>query len=105
VTLVDLERHELGPRLRVLGRRVHECHAGLVLACVALAAALGSAAALLSATLGLLAAWLLVKDWRDLHPATRDTAAWSWGLHRLPDAPPAPRARDRVQPAGRTAAP
>jgi hypothetical protein len=45
MTLVAFERHALGPRLHVLGRRVHE---------------------------------------------------WSLGLHRRPDAPPAPRARDWV---------
>ena len=41
-------------------------------------------------------AWLVVKDWRDLFPATRDTAAWSLGPHRCPDMPPAPPVRDRV---------
>jgi lysyl-tRNA synthetase class 2 len=82
--------------LHVLGRRVHECHVGLVLAAAAVVGLLGDATHLLLATLGLVAAWLLVKDWRDLHPATRDTAAWSLGLHRRPDAPPAQRPRDRV---------
>jgi lysyl-tRNA synthetase class 2 len=96
MTLFALERHALGPRLHVLGRRVHECHLGVVLAATAMLCGLRHAPALLSAALGLLAAWLLVKDWRDLHPATRDTAAWSLGLHRRPDAPPARPARDRV---------
>jgi hypothetical protein len=34
----------------------------------------------------LLGAYLVVKDWPDLFPATRDKASWSWGLHRLPPA-------------------
>jgi lysyl-tRNA synthetase class 2 len=94
--LVALERHELGPRLHVVGRRVHECHVGLVLAGMALLCLMASGAHVLTLTLALVSAWLLVKDWRDLHPATRDTAAWSVGLHRRPDGPPAPRVRDRV---------
>jgi lysyl-tRNA synthetase class 2 len=93
--LLQVERHELGPRLHVLGRRVHECHAGLVLMLLAPLLALAGAT-LPSAALGAIALWLLAKDWRDLHPATRDTAAWSLGLHRRPDAAPAPPARDRV---------
>jgi hypothetical protein len=28
MTLVSVERHALGPRLRVVGRRVQECHIG-----------------------------------------------------------------------------
>jgi lysyl-tRNA synthetase class 2 len=96
MTLVAVERHALGPRLRILGRRVHECHLGLVLAGIALLCLAVGGAELLALTPGLVSAWLLAKDWRDLHPATRDTAAWSLGLHRRPDGPPAPRARDRV---------
>jgi lysyl-tRNA synthetase class 2 len=93
--LLRVERHDLGPRLHVAGRRVHECHAGLVLAALAVPLALAGAS-LPAATLGAVALWLVAKDWRDLHPATRDTAAWSLGLHRRPDAPPAPPVRDRV---------
>jgi lysyl-tRNA synthetase class 2 len=96
VTLVALERHPLGPRLHVLGRRVHECHIGLGLVGVAMLCALAGGAELFIASIVLVAGWLLAKDWRDLHPATRDTAAWSIGLHRRPDGPPAPRVRDRV---------
>jgi lysyl-tRNA synthetase class 2 len=96
MTLFAVERHALGPRVHVLGRRVHECHLGLVLVTATLVGVLAGVAGPLCAALGLLAAWLLVKDWRDLHPATRDTAAWSLGLHRRPDGVPAPRPRDRV---------
>ena len=96
MTLVAVERHALGPRVHILGRRVHECHVGLALAALASLCLLVHGAELLAMALVPLSAWLLVKDWRDLHPATRDTAAWSLGLHRRPDAPPAPRVRDRV---------
>ncbi|MEA2462110.1 MAG: lysyl-tRNA synthetase, class, partial [Actinomycetota bacterium] len=96
MSLVALERHALGPRLHVAGRRVHECHVGLVLAGMAMLCVLVGAAELLAVSLTAVSAWLLAKDWRDLHAATRDTAAWSLGLHRRPDGPPAPRARDRV---------
>jgi lysyl-tRNA synthetase class 2 len=93
--VIRVEHHPLGPRLHVLGRRLHECHVGLAVAVVVVA--LAHAGALLpAAALGVVASWLVAKDWRDLHPATRDTAAWSLGLHRRPDAPPAAPARDRV---------
>ena len=82
--LLDLERHALGPRVHVFGVRVHEWHLGLAgLAGAALAAALGSGRVPV-ALLALVSAWLVVKDWRDLHPATRDTASWARGIHRLP---------------------
>jgi lysyl-tRNA synthetase, class II len=85
-----VERHALGPRLFVLGRRLHECHLGLaaLLAGGVLALAEMSAAPL--AVLLATGAWLVVKDWRDLHPATRDTAMWRPGLHRPADLPPTP---------------
>jgi hypothetical protein len=87
MTLIALERHPLGPRLHVMGRRVHECHVGLILAGAAVLSVLESASGLLAGALGVVAAWLVVKDWRDLHPATRDSAAWSLGLHRPPNRP------------------
>ena len=81
--MVRLERHPSGPRVHVLGRRVHECHLGL---------ALGGAAASLAAlehrrialALAALALWLVAKDWRDLFPRLRDTATWRLGIHRVP---------------------
>ncbi len=37
----------------------------------------------------LLAGWLVVKDWHDLFPGSRDTAAWRLGIHhRSPDGRP-----------------
>ncbi|HEX6457470.1 MAG TPA: phosphatidylglycerol lysyltransferase domain-containing protein [Thermoleophilaceae bacterium] len=81
-----VERHELGPRLYVLGRRVHECHAGIVL--VGLAATslvLGwSLPAALPLTVLAIGSWFLWKDWHDLFPSLRDTTAWSTGVHRAP---------------------
>jgi lysyl-tRNA synthetase, class II len=81
-----VERHELGPRLYVLGRRVHECHAGIVLAVVAglnLLAARPLPGPFAIALLAL-GTWLLWKDWHDLFPRLRDTTAWSPGVHRAP---------------------
>ena len=79
----------------MLGARVHECHLGLAL--LPLAAVLWDVAGWVSGAVALaFALWMLVKDWRDLFPATRDTAAWSIGPHRCPDMPPAPPLRDRV---------
>lgn len=92
--MLRVERHELGPRLYVLGRRVHECHAGVVLAGAALLTLFAEWPLPRLPVLALLLAglWMFWKDWRDLFPATRDKAAWSAGLHR----PPAPlRARER----------
>lgn len=79
-----IERHALGPRLHLLGRRVHEWHAGLalVLICAATAiAGIDRGALLALAAVGL---YLMAKDWRDLFPGIRDTGAWSVGLHRPP---------------------
>ena len=84
--MLRIERHRLGPRVYVLGTRVHEWHLGL-----AILLALGSAALLDHAgsgfgTLALASAGvlLIVKDWRDLVPSKRDTAAWRLGLHMEP---------------------
>jgi lysyl-tRNA synthetase class 2 len=92
--LVRVDRHRLGPRLYVLGRRVHECHAGIALAGLALLDLLVEWPAPALPAVGLLGIglWMLWKDWRDLFPPLRDKAAWSAGAHR----PPAPfRARGR----------
>src|SRR4029453_7849657 len=35
--------------------------------------------------------WLVAKDWRDLFPARRDTAAWRLGLHVHVHPPPGVR--------------
>jgi lysyl-tRNA synthetase class 2 len=84
--LFRLDRHELGPRAYVLGRRIHECHVGLgILLAAASGLALGSPLPTPLMTTFLVAgAWLVWKDWRDLFPPLRDSAAWSAGMHRMP---------------------
>ena len=81
-----VEQHELGPRVFFLGRRWHDWHLGvLVLAALAIGALVGlvhdSFPAALVVVIGV---WLIAKDWRDLTPHRRDTAAWRFGLHRRP---------------------
>jgi lysyl-tRNA synthetase class 2 len=82
--VLRIERHRLGPRVYVLGARVHEWQIGAALLIALGAAAFvhgvdgdGRAAALLLAA----GVWLVAKDWRDLVPSQRDTAAWCFGLH------------------------
>ncbi len=82
--MLRIERHNLGPRLYVLGRRVHECHAGLALALAALAPLILGFERRLAVTLLAIGAWLVWKDWHDLLPGTRDTTAWRLGVHREP---------------------
>jgi lysyl-tRNA synthetase class 2 len=81
--MVRLERHPSGPRVYVLGRRIHDFHLGFALAGVAATiGALGKdRAALVLLAVG---AWLVIKDWRDLFPGLRDTASWRLGIHRIP---------------------
>jgi hypothetical protein len=78
--VVRLERHRLGPRVFVLGRRAHEWHLGLVLVVTGSSIwAIGSWAGPAIVAVG---AWLVVKDWRDLFASRRDHASWQLGLHR-----------------------
>jgi lysyl-tRNA synthetase class 2 len=70
----------------LFGHRWHDWHLGAI---VLLVLAIGAIAGRVHDTLptGLAAAvgvWLIVKDWRDLTPRRRDTAAWRLGLHRRP---------------------
>jgi lysyl-tRNA synthetase class 2 len=87
--VLRIERHRLGPRVYVLGARIHEWHlgAGLLLALTGAAVAHRvdrdghvAAAALFGGV------WLVAKDWRDVLPSRRDTAAWCLGLHVRPHA-------------------
>ena len=68
----------------VLGRRIHEWHLGAVLVTGVFAGIVTDAwePSLLAGTMGAVGVWLLLKDWRDLVPSRRDTAAWRVGLHR-----------------------
>jgi hypothetical protein len=83
--VVKVERHELGPRVYVLGLRIHEVAVGLALIVLLLAFGgtdhweltkrFDAAAAF--------GAWLVIKDWRDLFPSKRNTAAWGVLPHRV----------------------
>jgi hypothetical protein len=84
--IMYIERHELGPRVYLLGCRVHEYQAGLAVLGVSPVASVVESGhislwTIVSAVVG---AWLVIKDWPDLFPATRDTASWRWGVHRPP---------------------
>ena len=82
--MLRIERHRLGPRVYVLGARIHEWQLGAALLLAFVGASLAhrvdrdglGACILLAAGL-----WLVAKDWRDLVPSQRDTAAWCVGLH------------------------
>jgi lysyl-tRNA synthetase class 2 len=84
--IVRVDRHPLGARLYVLGARIHEWHLGAVMLFGAgVAAASGRVQPPLAVVLAAFAGiWLIAKDWHDLVPSRRDTAAWSLGLHRRP---------------------
>jgi lysyl-tRNA synthetase, class II len=82
--VIRLHRHRLGPRVFVLGRRIHEWHLGVALIAGVLVA-LGTGAWHVTPFVGAIAGlgvWLVAKDWHDLIPSRRDTAAWRVGLHR-----------------------
>ena len=83
--IVRIERHELGPRVFVIGRRIHEYQVGIPLLAISPAPAL-AISLFCSLGIALVGLWLVVKDWPDLFPATRDKASWSLGIHRLPQA-------------------
>jgi lysyl-tRNA synthetase, class II len=82
--IVQIERHSHGPRLFVLGVRVHECHLGIALLGTDLAGLLAHAWApsLWSVLVALAGGWMLLKDGRDLVPSLRDTGSWRLGVHR-----------------------
>jgi lysyl-tRNA synthetase class 2 len=81
--MIRVERHALGPRCFVLGRRLHEWHAGVVLLAFALAA-VAADAFLRAGALAAIGAWLVAKDYNDFFPSRRNTTAWSFGFHRRP---------------------
>ena len=81
--MLRIERHALGPRLYVAGRRVHEWHGGVALL-AAVAAVPQLRGSIAGWTVGLIGAWLFIKDWHDLFPSRRDTAAWRIAPHRPP---------------------
>ena len=81
--MLRLDRHPLGPRVYVLGTRVHEWHLGAALLLALLAGAVTDRLDLSLATgIATFAGfWLVAKDWRDLSPSRRDTTEWRLGLH------------------------
>ena len=83
LALVRIERHLLGPRVFILGVRLHELVVGVVV--LSLAALVGlehMASRPMVSALALGGTWLIAKDWRDAFPALRDTAGWRVGIHR-----------------------
>lgn len=82
--LLRLERHRLGPRVHVLGRRIHEWHLGVAVIVLAIAGRLTGlwSEELPTGAIAALGVYLVVKDWHDLAPSHRDTAAWTIGIHR-----------------------
>jgi hypothetical protein len=84
--MVRIERHCLGPRVYILGLRVHEVALGIGVLAVSVAGYVAEAWGVThrveaAAALG---SWLVVKDWRDLFRSKRNTATWSLLLHRVP---------------------
>src|SRR5262249_58967582 len=82
--VIRLHRHLHGPRVYVLGQRIHEWHLGLSLIALVFA---GRAAGLWDLSIAPLlvvgaGGYLVLKDWRDIVPSKRDTSAWRLRLHR-----------------------
>ena len=84
--VLRLERHRLGPRVYLCGLRVHEFALGFAVLAVLLAGVATEAWEVTHRTemAALFGTWLVGKDWRDLVPSKRDTAAWSLLPHRVP---------------------
>ena len=86
--MVRIERHALGPRVYILGLRIHEWHLGvgilMVLAVLDVTDVLTGGIG--AYTLAFVGIWAVAKDWRDITPSRRDTASWTLGLHRPPRA-------------------
>ncbi|HEY3543302.1 MAG TPA: hypothetical protein VGK79_12245 [Gaiellaceae bacterium] len=83
--MVKIERHELGPRIYVLGRRIHEFALGFAVLSVLLVLGVTDHSELTKRFDAALAfgSWLVIKDWRDLFPSKRNTASWSLLPHRV----------------------
>jgi len=83
--MVKIERHELGPRIYVLGQRIHEFALGFAVLSVLLVLGVTDHWELTRRFDAVLAlgSWLVIKDWRDLFPSKRNTASWSLLPHRV----------------------
>jgi hypothetical protein len=84
--VLRLERHRLGPRVYVLGLRIHEFALGFAVLAALLAGGAVDAWDLTRRTeaVTLVGSWLVAKDWRDLFPSKRNTGRWSLLPHRVP---------------------
>ncbi|HEY2939088.1 MAG TPA: phosphatidylglycerol lysyltransferase domain-containing protein [Gaiellaceae bacterium] len=84
--MLRIVRHQLGPRVFVLGMRIHEWHLGAaILIALAVAGALERIHEnLTTGAVAFAGLWLIAKDWHDLVPSSRDTTFWRLGLHLRP---------------------
>ena len=84
--MLRLERHRLGPRVYLLGLRIHEFALGFAVIGVLLVGGWADVWDLTRRTevAALFGTWLVGKDWRDLFPSKRNTASWSLLPHRVP---------------------
>lgn len=84
--MLRLERHRLGPRVYILGVRIHEFALGFAVIGVLLIGGWAEFWDLTRRTesAALFGTFLVGKDWRDLFPSKRNTAAWSLLPHRVP---------------------
>jgi hypothetical protein len=82
--LLEIRSHHLGPRVYVAGVRVHECWAGLAATAILIAASATDHIhhRRLDGMVGIVAVWMMAKDWPDFFPSRRDTYSWRVGLHR-----------------------
>ncbi len=98
--MIRIEQHALGPRVFILGRRIHEWHLGVGILTVLLLLDVTDVltGGLLAYALAFVGLWAILKDWRDITPSRRDTAAWTLGLHRPPMALRPARRGDWVPP-------
>ena len=105
--LLDVRRHPLGPRVYVVGFRVHECWAGLVATLVIAAGWVTdrSGPVVLDGAILLVAAWMMLKDWPDFFPSRRDTYSWRVGFHRRDVEVVSVRRDDSSRPSQLTSAP
>src|SRR3954463_1943387 len=91
--MLRLDRHPLGPRVYVLGTRVHEWHLGAALLLALIVGGLTDRLdlSLASGIAAFAGVWLVAKDWRDVTPSQRDTTEWRLRPPRRPPPPRAPR--------------